>query len=431
MKKTVQIKYGREDYVSVEIPEENLVGIFKPKNGKPIIDEEQAIQKALDKPIGVSSLKELVRGKKSAAIAITDASRPNIEKKILPLIIQSLESGGLVKKDIKIIIGIGSHRAPYKNEIEEKLGFLKDKIKIVCHNANKSEMRYYGKTSYGYPIEINQLFAESEIKIVVGTVLPHPFAGFSGGGKMVSVGIASKSAISATHTTEMLDHPNAGWGIIENNPFYHSAIEQAKKVGVDFLINAVLDENEKLLCISAGKVQEAHLNCIHQSKEFFEVNIPEKADIVIVSTGYPKDSNLFHVCAMGVCAVAGSAVKYTCIRKDGTIIVVSPMEDGVYNQVFYDTLKRARNPGEVMKKIKSMTHLEPGHHRAYGVAQVMDKYKIIMAQSKLDPKIISAIHIEPSPSLQSALDKSLVLYGNKARIAVFLSSHRMIINCKT
>lgn len=215
MKKTVQIKYGREDYVSVEIPEENLVGIFKPKNGKPIIDEEQAIQKVLDKPIGVSSLKELVRGKKSAAIAITDASRPNIEKKVLPLIIQSLESGGLVKKDIKIIIGIGFHRAPYKNEIEEKLGFLKDKIKIVCHNANKSEMRYYGKTSYGYPIEINQLFAESEIKIVVGTVLPHPFAGFSGGGKMVSVGIASKSAISATHTTAMLDNPNTAWGLME------------------------------------------------------------------------------------------------------------------------------------------------------------------------------------------------------------------------
>ena len=431
MKNTVNIPYGRKDHISVEIPEENLIGIFKPKDGKPITNEEEAIQEALLSPINTSSLKELAIGKKSAAIAITDASRPNIEKKILPLIIQNLESGGLAKKDIKIIIGIGSHRAPYKNEIEEKLGSLKDKIKIVCHNANKSEMKYYGKTSYGYPIEINQLFAESEIKIVLGTVLPHPFAGFSGGGKMVSVGIASESAISATHTPEMLDHPNTGWGIIENNPFYHSAIEQAKKVGVDFLINAVLDENEKLLCISAGKVQEAHLNCIHQSKEFFEVNIPEKVDIVIVSTGYPKDSNLYHVCAMGVCAVAGSAVKYSCIKKGGTIIVVSPMEDGVYNQVFYDTLKRAKNPGVVIGKIKSMTHLKPGHHRAYGVAQVMDKYKIIMAQSKLDPKIISAIHIEPSPSLQSALDKSLVLYGNKARIAVFLSSHRMIINCKT
>jgi len=81
LKKTVVIPYGRKDHISVDIPEENSIGIFRPRDGKPIIDEEQAIQKALDKPIGVSSLKELVRGKKSAAIAITDASRPNIEKK--------------------------------------------------------------------------------------------------------------------------------------------------------------------------------------------------------------------------------------------------------------------------------------------------------------------------------------------------------------
>lgn len=431
MKKTVHIKYGREDYVSVEIPEENLVGIFKSKKGEPIIDEKQAIQEVLLKPIGVSPLKELAKGKKSAAIAITDASRPNIEKKVLPLIIEHLESGGLAKKDIKIIIGPGVHRTPYENEIDEKLGLLKGEIEIICHNAFKSEMKYYGKTSFGYPIEINRLFAESDIKIIIGTVLPHPFAGFSGGGKMVSVGIASESAISATHTPDMLDHPNTAWGLIEENPFYLSSIEQAKKVGVDFLVNAVMDEYENLLYINAGEIQKAHLNCINKTKKLFEVNIPESADIVIVSTGYPKDSNLYHVCAMAICAVAGSAVKYPCIKKDGTIIVASPMEDGVYNQIFYNTLKRAKNPGEVMEKIKSMTHLEPGHHRAYGVAQVMDKYKIIMAQSKLDPKIISAIHIEPSPSLQSALDKSLVLYGNKARIAVFLSSHRMIINCKT
>lgn len=431
MNKTVTIPYGRNDHVSVEIPEENLIGIFKPKESKPLINEEEAIKEALLEPVGTLPLKELAKGRKNAAIAITDASRPNIERKVLPFIIQNLESAGLTKKDIKIIFGGGSHRAPYNNEIEEKLGSLKDEAEIVFHNVNESEIKNYSMTFYGYPIEINRLFAESDLKIVVGTVFPHPFAGFSGGGKMISVGIASKSAISATHTTEMLDHPNTGWGIIEKNPFYLSAIEQTKKVGVDFLVNAVLDEDEKLLCISAGEAQKAHLNCINKSKDFFKVNIPENADIVIVSAGYPKDLNLYHVCAMAICAVAGSAVKYPCIKKDGTIIVTSPMEDGVYNQIFYNTLKEARNPTEVIEKVRSMTNLEPGHHRAYGVAQVLDKHKIIMAQSKLDPKIISAIHIEPSPSLQSALDKSLVLYGNKARIAVFLSSHRMIINCKT
>jgi len=45
--------------------------------------------------------------------------------------------------------------------------------------------------------------------------LPNSFAGFSGGGKMVSVGMASKYDISATYTTDILDHPNLDWGIIE------------------------------------------------------------------------------------------------------------------------------------------------------------------------------------------------------------------------
>ena len=311
----IKVNYGRKDYINLEIPEENLIGIYSPPDiHKPSINEEKEIESALCNPIGSRPLTELAKGKKNAIIAITDASRPNVEKKVLPLIVKHLELAGLEKKDIKIIFGGGAHRLPYKNEIKEKIGsLLKDKVQVIFHEAYKSEIKNYGMTSYGYPIEINRIFAESDLKIVVGTVFPHPFAGFSGGGKMISVGIASKSAISATHTTKMIDHPDTGWGIIEKNPFYLSAAEQADTVGVDFLVNAVLDENEQLLHISAGKTKEAHLNCINQCKEFFKVNIPEKADIAIVSVGYPKDANLFHTSAMGICAVAGSGVKYPFI----------------------------------------------------------------------------------------------------------------------
>lgn len=78
LEKIAKIKYGKEDFIDLKIPEENLVGIFKPKKGETIIYEKQAIQKVLPKPIGISSLKELVKGKKSVAIAITDAPRPPI-----------------------------------------------------------------------------------------------------------------------------------------------------------------------------------------------------------------------------------------------------------------------------------------------------------------------------------------------------------------
>ena len=162
VKKTVTIPYGRKEHLSVEVPEENLIGIFKPKANKPLMNEEEVIQEALLKPVGTLPLNRLAIGKKSAAIAITDASRPNIERKVLPFIIQNLESAGLTKKDIKIIIGGGSHRTPYENEIEEKIGSLKDKVEIIFHNVSESEIKNYGNTADGYPIEINRYFAESE-----------------------------------------------------------------------------------------------------------------------------------------------------------------------------------------------------------------------------------------------------------------------------
>jgi nickel-dependent lactate racemase len=109
LKKIIQIPYGKKNYIKLKVPNNNLIGIFKPKKSEPIIAEKHAIQKALSKPIGVSPLKELAKGKKNATIAITDASRPNIERKILPIIIEHLESGGPTKDNIKIIVGSGAH----------------------------------------------------------------------------------------------------------------------------------------------------------------------------------------------------------------------------------------------------------------------------------------------------------------------------------
>jgi len=427
MTTNIKVPYGKKDFLDLKVPEKNLIGVYSAKEGEPIKEEKKAIEKALSNPIGTLPLTELAKNKKDAMIAINDASRPNIQIKVLPILVDYLLKAGMKREDIKVMIGVGSHRPAYEKEIDEMLGELNGKIEIVEHNAFTSEMKNFGKTSLGYVCEVNRLFAESDLKIVLGTVLPHPFAGFSGGGKMVSVGVSSAAAISSTHTPDMLDHPDTSWGWIRNNPFYLNAIEQAEMVGVDFAINAVMDEDGSLFHISAGKVKEAQMSCIEKAKELFEVHIPEKADIVVVSSGYPKDANLYHVGAMAICAIAGSSVKFPPIKENGSIIVASPMEDGVYNQVFYDTLKDGSSPAEVMKKVRAMSDLEPGHHRAYGVAQVLDKYKVIIAQSKLDSETIKSAHMEYDDSLQDAFDATLKEYGDNAKVVVLLSSHRMVV----
>lgn len=423
----VTIPYGKKDVVEVEIPDKNLIGVYETQEGEPIKNEKEAFERVLNKPLGTKPLAEIAENKKNAVIAITDHSRPNIEKKALPFIIKELNKGGIDNSNITIMIGPGSHRPAYEEEVKDKLGGLYGKINTVCHSAFKSEMVNLGETSFGHPVKINKEFYESDLKICLGTVLPHPFAGFSGGGKMVSVGIASDETISSTHRPTIIDHPQASFGIVKDNPFYLSSLEMAKMAEVDFLINGVMNEANQLFYIQAGQVKEAHADIISAIREMFEVKVPAKADVLVVASGYPKDSNLYHVSAMGVCAVAGSAVKRPCINSGGRLIMVSPMEDGIYNNVYYDTLAKFENPQKVVDIVGDYEEFEPGHHRAYGVAQVLSDYDVVMAESHLENDIFSKIHMKSTESAQKAIDDAIDDYGEDVKIAVLLYSHRMIV----
>ena len=84
----VTIPYGKKDVVEVEIPDKNLIGVYETQEGEPIKNEKEAFERVLNKPLGTKPLAEIAENKKNAVIAITDHSRPNIEKKALPFIIK-------------------------------------------------------------------------------------------------------------------------------------------------------------------------------------------------------------------------------------------------------------------------------------------------------------------------------------------------------
>src|SRR5690606_32439451 len=133
------------------------------------------------------------------AIVISDASRPNIERKILPHLLAELESAGVGLEDLIFGIGTGAHRPATEEELVEMLGEeVCRRSTIINHQAGVDPMVDLGWTSQGYPIKINRAIVEADFKIAIGTVLPHPFAGYSGGGKAISVGVASAETIAST-----------------------------------------------------------------------------------------------------------------------------------------------------------------------------------------------------------------------------------------
>ncbi len=106
--------------------------------------------------------------------------------------------------------------------------------------------------------------------------------------------------------------------------------------------------------------------------------------------------------------------------------MVSPMEEGVYNQVFGRCMKDAKDPKEVMERVLEEGVTEPGQHRAYGVAKILIDHEVICAQSRMDPAELRSMHFKAMDSAQEALDMALAKHGPGAKVLVLQNSHRLI-----
>jgi nickel-dependent lactate racemase len=56
-----------------------------------------------------------------------------------------------------------------------------------------------GVTSAGTALRVNPLVKAADLVLAVGSILPHRYCGWSGGGKIVLPGVSSLEAIAAMH----------------------------------------------------------------------------------------------------------------------------------------------------------------------------------------------------------------------------------------
>ena len=98
--------------------------------------------------------------------------------------------------------------------------------------------------------------AEADFRICLGNIEFHYFAGYSGGAKAIMPGVSTPEAIQANH--RMMVSPDAHAGKLEGNPIREDIEEAGEICGVDYIVNAVLDEHKNIVYAVAGDVTEAH-----------------------------------------------------------------------------------------------------------------------------------------------------------------------------
>ncbi len=275
----LQLPYG-EKTVPLSIPERNLLGVVEGKKA-PVIGRAEAFKRAWESPIGIDDPAEFFHPGESVVFVVTDHTRPTPTREIFPLIWECVSSS-VRRNDVTIIVATGTHRSPTEEELEAMLGDLRREFRVVIHDCDRNHVKI-GRSTRGTPILINRLVDEADHVVTLGHIGMHYYAGYSGGRKHILPGVAGRETIEVNHA--QLTDPHCEGCVSQENPISEEMSEAARLVGVDFIVDCVVEAHGRVAKVVVGAVEEAHAVGRAFWDSLFQVEVQERADLVIVSAG--------------------------------------------------------------------------------------------------------------------------------------------------
>jgi len=361
-----------------------------------IKDQDAIILNALENPINSKSFDDFISESNKLLVIINDATRPTPTSKILGYLLPVLSS----HPDVKFLIATGVHRAPTEEEYRFIFGDTYEvfRRKIYAHDARKeSDMTYLGKSKNGTEMYINKLVSEYGNVLVIGSVEPHYFAGYTGGRKSFLPGVASYKTIEMNHKLALSD--KACSLSLKGNPVNEDMVDAMnvlKNIHV-FSIQTVLTSEHKLYAVTAGDLHKSFDAAIDYSNEIFCVPLKKKGNIVITAAPYPMDIDLYQ----SQKALDNGKL---ALEDNGIIILVSKCRTGVGEDAFLDLLGKADSCNTVLEILGDEYKL--GYHKAAKMAQIGIKNEI-WAVTDLDDKIVKKALMKPYHNIQTALNEAI------------------------
>ena len=397
--KEIKFPYGK-GYISHTFDESQLSGILSSEINSydPGASECELVRNAMTSPIGTASLSKLAEGKKNIVIIASDHTRPVPSKVIIPAMLEQLREGS-PDCAITILIATGCHRGTTKDELVSKFG--EDIVQsecIVVHDCDNREMlQNIGTLPSGGICEINRLAAEADLLVAEGFIEPHFFAGFSGGRKSVLPGVAGRSTVLANHCSEFIAHPRARTGILEGNPIHEDMLWAAKKTGLAYIVNVVLNEDKKVIFAAAGDPEAAHSAGVRFLREKCAVKAAPSDIVISTNGGYPLDQNVYQ-------AVKGMTAAEATVRKDGVIIMIARSDDGIGGEHFYRQLADEPDIGKTMALFLSRDRGEtvPDQWQTQIFLRILSHARVVYI-SKIPDDTVRMMHMTPAHSVSEAL----------------------------
>jgi len=282
------------------------------------------IKTAISKPIGTTPIRELAKGKKEVVIIFDDMTRVTRVAEIVPFVLEELAEAGIPDSSIRFIMALGCHGAKDRRDFVKKLGEdVLARFPVYNHNAF-GNCTYVGTTAtFGTKVYVNEEVMKCDLKIAIGSVVPHPTTGFGGGGKIILPGVTSFETIEHNHGTiykivREEGRPVAGMGIFDNNPVRIDIEEAAVLAGLDVIINCIVNTQGDTVSIHAGALKPAYAAAVQEAKTHYLTPKVEGKDIVIANTFAKANEGWLGL------PIAHRAIK----PEGGDVVLIADMPEG-------------------------------------------------------------------------------------------------------
>lgn len=412
----LSVAYGRT-HLTAHVPCASLLAQVRLPAHQRLDDLSAAMEASLSRPAG-PPLEEVVRPGESVLVMTVDHTRPNPSGLLWPLM-QRLEDLGARPQ---IMIGLGNHRPMTGEELRAFIGT----DQVHQNECRAAEPWRLGVTTHGTPIEVSPILREFERRIVLGFIEPHYIAGFSGGRKMILPGCASHAATTHNH---FLTLPHGSQlGRLDGNPIHDDMQQSALAVGVDYVVDAVINADDSIHSVHCGELVAAHRQGAEEARGIYQASVPDRADIVITTAGgWPYDVDM-------VQAKKALAPALDCVRPGGAIILVGECSRGwgasAPERALLDPTTAPATRERIAADLRQGRLQDAWPPCSPGLLFMRVVYdlgvELIVVSALADD--LAGTYLRPAPDLEAALELARGRTGADAAIAVIHEGRRAIVN---
>jgi lactate racemase len=260
--RVISVPWGPDGSFDLNLPSDGPIAgadieVVWPDLSGQLADYSGALEQALDSPVGIGRLEQIVIPGAKVAIVVDDPSRWTPVGEALPIVLRRLHAAGIGRDDVTISVGVGRHHAVDAEAMRRRLG-NSIATGYRCYSPPVDDIAAYvdlGSTPQGVPVRIFRPVAEADLRILIGSVLPHLQAGFGGGYKLILPGTSHRTTLGALHGQGLQGKSDPasllGSGAADN-PMRQAIHDAAARIGPCWSISHLIGRQAQVFRVVAG-----------------------------------------------------------------------------------------------------------------------------------------------------------------------------------